>query len=517
MNPTAVPANVKSAALASFVRHEMRLAWREWLAMMTAGRRGRKRTAIVGLIAFAAILHVPAYGVIGRFADLQMPLDQSSFIVISATLFLAWALMLSQAIESVTRVFYARADLDLIMSSPVMIESVFSVRLAAIALSVTAMALLFSTPFVDVLVIGGGLRWFAAYGVVIAIGLSATAVAIAVTIALFRLIGARRTRLVAQIIAAIIGAGFVIALQIAAILSYGTLSRFAVLTSGTIAGFAPDAESLIWWPARAVLGDGHALLSLVAGGLVLLGAVMAAFSARFADTAMRVSSNAIPARRASRTGAFRAKSRQQALRWKEFVLLRRDPWLVSQTLMQLLYLVPPAVMLWRSFADDSAAIVLITPVMVMAAGQLAGGLAWLTISGEDAADLVASAPLPSTRVICAKIEVVLIAIGVIFAPLSTALVFVSPLQAAVTALGLVIAAASATAIQLWFRVQGRRSQFRRRQTSSRLATFAEAFASIGWAATAALTLAIPFAALLCGLITAGILAATWKISPRRET
>jgi len=154
--------------------------------------------------------------------------------------------------------------------------------------------------------------------------------------------------------------------------------------------------------------------------------------------------------------------------------------------MQLLYLLPPALMLWRSFADSSTAIVLITPVVVMAAGQLAGGLAWLTISGEDAADLVATAPLPPSRVIRAKIEVVLIAIGVTFAPLVLALVFASPLQAAITALGVVIAAASATAIQLWFRVQARRSQFRRRQTSSRLATFAEAFSSIGWAATAAL-------------------------------
>jgi ABC-2 type transport system permease protein len=198
------------------------------------------------------------------------------------------------------------------------------------------------------------------------------------------------------------------------------------------------------------------------------------------------------------------------------VLLRRDPWLVSQSLMQLLYLVPPALMLWRSFADSALAIVLITPVMVMAAGQLAGGLAWLTISGEDAADLVATAPLTPSRVIRAKIEVVLIAIGVIFAPLVLALAFASPRQAAVTASGVVIAAASATAIQLWFRVQARRSQFRRRQTSSRLATFAEAFSSIGWAATAALALAIPTIALVTGLMTAGILAATWKISPRRD-
>ena len=79
-----------------------------------------------------------------------------------------------------------------------------------------------------------------------------------------------------------------------------------------------------------------------------------------------------------------------------------------------------------------------------------------------------------------------------------------------------IAAASATAIQLWFRVQARRSQFRRRQTSSRLATFAEAFSSIGWAATAALALALPVAGLISGLITAAIMLATWKLSPRRE-
>jgi ABC-2 type transport system permease protein len=184
--------------------------------------------------------------------------------------------------------------------------------------------------------------------------------------------------------------------------------------------------------------------------------------------------------------------------------------------MQLLYLVPPALMLWRSFADRSAAILLITPVIVMAAGQLAGGLAWLTISGEDAADLVATAPLPAARVIRAKIEVVLLCIGLTFAPLIVALGFASPLQAAMTALATGVAAGSATAIQLWFRVQARRSQFRRRQTSSRLATFAEAFSSIGWAATAALALAWPAVAVVAGLMTAGMLAATWKISPDRK-
>ena len=131
-----------SAALTWFARHEIRLAWREGLAMMTAGRRFRKRSTVIWLVVFVVLMHLAAYAVIGRFADLDSPLDKPTLIVITACAFLGWALMLSQAIESVTRVFYARADLDLIMSSPVALANVFSVRIAAIALTVIAMALL---------------------------------------------------------------------------------------------------------------------------------------------------------------------------------------------------------------------------------------------------------------------------------------------------------------------------------------------------------------------------------------
>jgi len=506
----------RAATLTWFARHELRLAWREWLAMMTGGRRRRTRTAVIGLLLFGAVMHLPAWAVVGRYADLTLPLDKTSLIVVSAAILLSWALMLSQAIESVTRVFYARADLDLIMSSPVRLAEIFSVRIAAIALSVTSMAILLAMPFIDVLMIAGGVRWLAAFVVVAAVGLSAAAIAIAITIVLFRLIGPARTRLVAQILAAVIGAGFVIMLQIAAIVSYGTLSRFAILTSEAAATIAPDPTSLVWWPARAALGDAEALLWLLSASLLLLGLVMAVFSPRFADTAIQAAAQGVSSRAGTKVKAFRGGSRQQALRRKEFVLLRRDPWLISQTLMQLLYLVPPALLLWRSYSDSSAAIVLITPVIVMAAGQLAGGLAWLTISGEDAPELVATAPLPAARVVGAKIEVVLMTISIIFAPLIAALAWLAPWQALVTACGVLIAAVASTAIQLWFRVQGRRSQFRRRQTSSRLATFAEAFSSIGWAATAALLLTIPEAALICGIMTAGLLAATWKLSPQRE-
>ena len=249
---------------------------------------------------------------------------------------------------------------------------------------------------------------------------------------------------------------------------------------------APGLNSIFWWPARAALGDGVALLAVLAASFALLAAIIAAVAPRFGDyavTAAGVGNSAVG--HAHGSAAFRAFSPRWVLRRKEWTLLRRDPWLVSQTLMQMLYLIPPAVMLWRSFDEGNGAYQLLVPVLVMAAGQLAGGLAWLAISGEDAPDLVASAPVPGNYIVRAKIEAVLGVIAVIFAPLVAVLAIVSPWHALVTIAGIVVAAAAATSIQLWFRTQAKRSQFRRRQVSSRVATFAEAFSSIGWAATAA--------------------------------
>src|SRR5271168_2817207 len=64
----------------------------------------------------------------------------------------------------------------------------------------------------------------------------------------------------------------------------------------------------------------------------------------------------------------------------------------------------------------STSLVLLVPILVMAAGQLAGGLAWLAISGEDAPDLIATAPLTSAQVVRAKIEAVIGCIALVFAP-----------------------------------------------------------------------------------------------------
>src|SRR5580658_9551067 len=90
-----------------FAHHEFRLAWRDWVAMMTAGRR-RTRTLVGALAFFAIFMHGIAYAVVSRFAGMKEP-DKTALVVITGCMVLAWSLMLSQAMESVTRAFYARS------------------------------------------------------------------------------------------------------------------------------------------------------------------------------------------------------------------------------------------------------------------------------------------------------------------------------------------------------------------------------------------------------------------------
>jgi ABC-2 type transport system permease protein len=495
-----------------FARHEFRLAWRDWLAMVTAGGRARVRTVVIALVVFVTIIHVVAYGMVARYAGIAANPDKVALVVITGTALLSLSLMLSQAMESVTRAFYTRSDLDLLLSSPAQASKIFAVRIATVALAVMAMSALLAGPFINVLVFAGGAHWLAAYGVVAAMAATAAALAVLLTTFLFQMIGPRRTRLVAQIVAAVIGAAFVIGLQLAAIASDGTMSRFAVLASEPIVALAPDADSLLWWPVRALLGDGVALFGVIASSLILLVLAIVLVSPRFADCAT-AAGNVPNSQRHRPVAAFRPASPMEMLRRKEWALLRRDPWLISQTLMQMLYLLPPAFLLWRSFENGRASVVLLVPVLVMAAGQLAGGLAWLAISGEDAPDLIATAPLTPQQIVRAKIEAVLGCIALVFAPFLLPLALIAPYAAIVATLGIIAAGISATAIQLYFRAQAKRSQFRRRQTSSRIATFAEAFSSIAWAGAAALAAAGTALAAIPAVIAIAIVAGVRLMRP----
>ena len=153
---------------------------------------------------------------------------------------------------------------------------------------------------------------------------------------MFRLFGARRTRFVAQVVAAVVGAGFVIGLQVGAILSYGTMSRIAVLQSAALLRSAPGLESVVWWPARAALGEVVPLIAVLAGSFAALAAAIAIVAPRFAGYALaaagagrhargsngtkRLSANILAARNAAPQGMDVVAARSLAgfpfhLRW----------------------------------------------------------------------------------------------------------------------------------------------------------------------------------------------------------
>ena len=48
------------ATLTWFGRHELRLFWRDWISMMTAGKRGREPILAGVAVVFAVLIHMLA-------------------------------------------------------------------------------------------------------------------------------------------------------------------------------------------------------------------------------------------------------------------------------------------------------------------------------------------------------------------------------------------------------------------------------------------------------------------------
>ncbi|KKB80464.1 hypothetical protein VW35_06510 [Devosia soli] len=507
---------LRPATLPWFARHELRLAWRDFIAMISGGHRIRLVGFFAGGIGVYALLHLIAGSLIGPAVAAGIPDDKPTLAMVAGVGLLFFSVMLSQALEAVTRVYYARSDLDLILSSPASTRTLFAVRTGAVAFSTALLSALLASPIVNMLVVFAGPHWLWAYLVLPASSALSVAIAILLTIALFRLVGPKRTRLIAQILAAIIGAGFVIGMQAVAILSFDSYSRFAVFGSADFIAVLPGLDNWLWLPAKAVMGDGTAALVTALIGSAILAAVTAFSSLSYGQLAVAAAGVGQARGRLAKTkNLFLGRSSRDVLRRKEWRLLQRDPWLLSQTLMQMLYLLPPALLLWVNYGEGAGAFVVIVPVIVMAAGQLAGGLAWLALSGEDAYDLVTTAPVSAGQILRAKIEAVLAVVGVALLPLLLLLALNDWAIALVTCFCAVLSATSATAIQIWFRVPMRRAMFRRRQVASRAATISEALVSIMWAGTGALLAIFSWMALVPAVIALLVLGAARALSPKR--
>ncbi len=507
----------RSQSTSWFAAHEARLMWRDFASMMTGGKPHRIITVALILLGLIIGAHWFVAFLLQPVTSAGLVVNKQLLLIISGSLALLFSLMFSQAIESVTRAYYARSDLDLILSSPAPSHRLFEVRTMVLGLQTVLLSLFIASPVINVLMVLDGIHWIAAYAVLIALGLLATSLSTLLTLGLFRWVGMSRTRLIAQIVAAIVGAGFVIVLQIIAIMfgqGFGRLSFF--MSSETVAA-SPDIASAAWVFSNAAMGHGWAALAIVAGCGIVFFAVTHFSARRFAEDVLAAAGASEVQAKAKPFAGFRAKSSLRAvLRRKEWTLLKRDPWLISQSLQQILYLLPPAFMLWFNYGQGDGIFYVIVPVVVMAAGQLAGGLAWITISGEDAHELIDTSPIAPRTVLRAKVEAVLSVIGIILIPFVIVLSFFSWKVVLAMVLGVVFASVCAVTIQLWFRSQSQRSLFRRRQVSSKAATLCEAFVSILWAAAAGVSLLNPYISIAPIAIIAMIMLLAWFIRPPRD-
>ena len=265
------------ATIGWLAAHELRLSWRDWFYLFTAGKKARSRRMGIFFIVGVLLAHAFALFVIGRFTAADFPVSRANYLLLTSGVLLYFFLMTSQAMEAATRVLYARADLELLHSSPVALRRVFVVRLTMIAISIGTMAMLIASPFINVVAWREGAQWLAAYGVVFSTGCVAAALAITLTAFLFNVVGPRRTRFAAQLVAAIVGALFVISLQVIAIFTTDTLSHLAVLRDEWVIALSPPEDSLLWWPARAALGDGVRLAWVLGCAVALAAAAIADF------------------------------------------------------------------------------------------------------------------------------------------------------------------------------------------------------------------------------------------------
>ncbi len=449
---------------------ELRLAWRG----LVAKRAGRGFAAWASFVVFAAIML--ALGVpLGRFLSEIDAVDSPPFVVVTAAgAAMVFLLMLSQALAAAADTLYERGDLDLLFSSPVSPRKALAVKFLSVALNLFlsfgafAGAMLVSAAFI------AGFRWLGAIGLMAAIALAATGAGLVLAIGLFRIIGPRKTRTAAQIASALIGAAIFVAIQARMILGGGHGGPWRELWAAAAAGrLHPPAFAAL--PLRAMQGDLAALSALLGGAIVIyLGAslwlgerfVGDAAAAKGADVVTRPSRDEDVRFTA---GAFAALVR------KELRLLLRDAALLSQVFLRILYLIPVAILLTRAARQGEAvAIPGAAAGVVFLAGQVAGSLAWITISAEEAPDLLAAAPTRASTIMRGKLTAALTPLAVLMVGPLALVTFMWPRVGFVTTLGAAAAAASSSLINIWHQKPGRRGEFRTRRGSTWYAMWAEA-------------------------------------------
>ena len=480
-----------SAAPGTFlwlIAHDLRLSGRRFRAMF----RSMSMTKIV-LVMLSALgaFHLLAWPFAIWIREAEETGDPWLFLMLASAVLFVIPWVVSQALTSATRALYTRGDLDLLQASPMSPRVIFAARSLAIGIEATSSVTVFFLPVANMAALVAGPHWLAAYPAILAFGLLGTALGLWITLVLFQLAGPKRTRTIAQVLATCIGAGFALGLQTLNLLPASYRKALLDAIGANEPGTLFDREGWLWLPCHALRGEADALLIMMGLGFGLFVISALTLGTAFAHGSLGAAGAPEPPvkrlHRASSRRSFRAGV-GSALRAKEWRLLMRDPWLLSQILLQILYTLPLSIVIWQALGPQGTIAISVAPALVVIASQISASLAWLTLSSEDAPEFLASAPITRGEIERRKLEAIAVPVLAIVGLPLLGLLFVEPKTALITFAFAAGAAISTALLNLWHPSPGKRGDVMRRHAQSKLVGLMEHLLSMFWALAIMMTM-----------------------------
>ena len=216
-------------------------------------------------------------------------------------------------------------------------------------------------------------------------------------------------------------------------------------------------------------------------------------------------------------GAFAAGVFRVTVR-KELRLLYRDIPLLAQVLLRVVYLLPLTFILLRNAGGHGA---MRLPAGVGAVtfmcGQVAGSLVWLTVSAEDAPELIGCAPASAAAIRRAKLSAALAPLAVLMLVPLAVLTALSPIAGLAAVAGCAAAALASALIGFALQKPAKRSAFRRRGSGSLVASLAEFGAGAVIALAAGFAVVWPPVVIAPALVAGAAGWALWRNGGRRRS
>jgi ABC-2 type transport system permease protein len=407
---------MKVGTLPWLLYHELRLWWRE----LSSNRSSKILMGVFGAFGafFMAILGLALY--FTREALSGTIPDWALWVALAAWL-LGFFYAFTQAINQSVIALFDRGDLDLLVSSPISSKVIFASRLLGVAIEVFLSFSLFVVPFSILAVLIGIPRLLGVYPALIGLSLFAASLAMLLTLWLVRLMGARRARTFAQLLNAVITAILFLSSQLPNMLRGTNFNAEEVLVRLQFLfaeGNILSADSLLWFPARAIFFDPLSVLLTLLSSSALAWLAVETMHHSFISGTQQSVTRKHRQFRSTKEKRF-SSNLNRILLFKEWRLIWRNPYLISQAFLQVIFLLPMLFVVLTNNGGKSLGsfTTFVAMVTALVGSHLAATLTRICVSGEEAPDLLKSSPVDSSKLRRFKLLAALIPVWLLMSPM----------------------------------------------------------------------------------------------------